>query len=88
MDIVETEVEERDDAERLLLGAPLLSGSSLCRSCFRPLSSSSFASCSSATPFLKIQVYQYKNLEENAVLSFAQEQRYHNRELARHSLII
>jgi hypothetical protein len=52
VDIVETEIDEAEDAERILLEAPVTSGSSLSRSCFRPLSSSSLASCSSATPFL------------------------------------
>ena len=55
VDIVETEVEEPDDAERTLLEAPPTSGSSsLCLSRFRPLSSSNLASCSSATPFLRV----------------------------------
>jgi len=52
VDIVETESEETE-AERILLDAPLASGSSLCLSRFRPLSCSAFASCSSATPFLQ-----------------------------------
>ena len=51
VDMVETENEE--DAERNLLVEPRNSGSSLCRSCFRPLSCSNLASCSSAIPFLK-----------------------------------
>jgi hypothetical protein len=49
VDIVETDAEE---ADRIRLDAPLGSGSSLGLSRFRPLSSSVFASCSSAMPFL------------------------------------
>lgn len=52
VDIVEMEVDEAKDADRILLEALATSGSSLSRSCFRPLSSSSLASCSSAIPFL------------------------------------
>jgi hypothetical protein len=51
VDIVDTEADEAE-ADRILLGAPRISGSSLCLSRFRPLSCSAFASCSSATPFL------------------------------------
>ena len=51
VEIVDTETDELE-ADRILLGAPRVSGSSLCRSRFRPLSCSAFASCSSATPFL------------------------------------
>jgi hypothetical protein len=49
VDIVETDAEE---ADRIRFDAPLSSGSSLALSRFRPLSSSAFASCSSAMPFL------------------------------------
>lgn len=49
VDTVDTEVEE---ADRLLLGPPLDSKSSLCLSRFRPRSNSAFANVSSATPFL------------------------------------
>jgi len=48
VDIVETDAEE---ADRIRFDAPLSSGSSLALSRFRPLSSSAFASCSSAMPF-------------------------------------
>lgn len=58
VDIVDTDADEAEEADRILLEAPLASGSSLSRSCFRPLSSSNLASCSSAIPFLKIG---YKN---------------------------
>jgi hypothetical protein len=60
VDIVETDVDEADDADRILFEAPLTSGSSPCLSCFRPLSSSSLASCSSATPFLKMNATSVK----------------------------
>jgi hypothetical protein len=53
VDIVETETDDVEEVDRILLEAPLISGSSLCRSRFRPLSCSSLASCSSATPFLE-----------------------------------
>lgn len=49
VDMVETEADEAE-ADRILLGAPRMSGSSLCLSRFRPLSCSAFASCSSAIP--------------------------------------
>jgi hypothetical protein len=49
VDIVETDA---DEADRIRFDAPLSSGSSLALSRFRPLSSSAFASCSSAMPFL------------------------------------
>lgn len=51
VDMVETEFEEVD---RILFEGPRTSRSSLCLSLFRPLSCSNFASCSSATPFLRI----------------------------------
>jgi hypothetical protein len=57
VEIVDTE-EDEADADRILLGAPRLSGSSLCLSRFRPLSCSAFASCSSATPFLQVHISQ------------------------------
>lgn len=60
VEMVETENEE--DAERILLEATRNSGSSLCRSCFRPLSCSNLASCSSATPFLRGEIsHQHKS---------------------------
>jgi hypothetical protein len=55
VDIVDTEADEAE-ADRILLGATRISGSSLCLSRFRPLSCSAFASCSSATPFLEVNV--------------------------------
>ena len=57
VDIVETEAEDAE-ADRIRLGFPALSGSSLCLSLFRPLSrsASALASCSSATPFLKTRI--------------------------------
>ena len=53
VDMVDTEPEE---ADRILFEGPGTSKSSLCLSRFRPLSSSSLASCSSATPFLEIAI--------------------------------
>lgn len=50
VEIVDTETEE--ELDRFLFGPPRVSGSSLCLSRLRPLSSSAFASCSSAMPFL------------------------------------
>jgi len=52
VDMVDTEADEAE-ADRILLSAPRASRSSLCLSRFRPLSCSAFASCSSATPFLR-----------------------------------
>ncbi len=60
VDIVDTEADE-GEADRILLGAARISGSSLCLSRFRPLSCSAFASCSSATPFLQFHVSQRLN---------------------------
>ena len=57
VDIVDTDADE-GEADRILLGAPRISGSSLCLSRFRPLSCSAFASGSSATPFLQFHVSQ------------------------------
>ena len=60
VDIVDTDADE-GEADRILLGAPRISGSSLCLSRFRPLSCSAFASCSSATPFLQFHVSKRLN---------------------------
>ena len=60
VEIVDTDADE-GEADRILLGAPRISGSSLCLSRFRPLSCSAFASCSSATPFLQFHVSQRFN---------------------------
>ena len=55
VDIVETEAEETEKADRILFPlCPSASSSSICLSRFLPLSASILASCSSATPFLKI----------------------------------
>jgi hypothetical protein len=62
VDIVDTEADEAE-ADRILLGAPRISRSSLCLSRFRPLSCSAFASCSSATPFLE-EVYISRRFAE------------------------
>ncbi len=60
VDIVDTEADE-GEADRILLVALRISGSSLCLSRFRPVSRSAFASCSSATPFLRFHVSQRLN---------------------------
>jgi hypothetical protein len=72
VEIVDTETDE-GDADRILLGAPPSSRSSLCLSCFRPLSCSAFASCSSATPFLEVDVskrFQERVVEDRSSLKW------------------